>query len=111
MSDGTPGGAFFSAVLSVREMFRAVVEEYARVEATGDKPAAEKWTSSERHSAAVFDRVSERWAELTGMEAWQFPFSRNAVRWAWLTYRKGSGDRGEMHRWIGLPDGFVPSMF
>lgn len=103
MSIEVPSGAVFEAITSYREFFRSVVQVYEQTADEGGQPGSDVWLCSEKYSDIAFQKVLAAWAELTGLDDWRFPYSRDAVRQAWEAYRKAKSEQCEqMRNWVGI---------
>lgn len=72
-------------------LLAAVCDTYDHMDASGDKPGAEKWHSDTRYfRPQMCDRVTARWCEIAGLEEYEFPFHPDFVASTWVMFRKES---------------------
>jgi hypothetical protein len=92
-----PAGKWFSYACTDRQLMLAVAKVFGRMNAAGEQPAAERWTSNKSYFRVLKKRVHEEWSRICGLDHCLFPYRADFVRWAWMTFRKDSS--GEVGKW------------
>lgn len=112
--NGEPGGRWFAVAGGAgKSLMRAVIDTFDCLERNKVKASSDTLLVLHGRFGDVFDQVVGRWAAFTESERWEFPWSSDFVRWAWLTYRKsiGSKSHNEIRSWVGIGSGADPGLF
>jgi hypothetical protein len=100
-----PEGHWFVAIDWNTAVIRAALDTWYEMYVHDEEPADATWTIFDVWRAKLCSRVAARWAALTELEEYLFPYRDDCVAYGWHTIQQmTASDKKSMREWLDAPE-------